>query len=168
MDCPIRGVRLPRTTPHRPERYRLVWAVRGPGSMPTMAILVGLDLVAVANVADSLRAAHGDRYLERLFTEREIADCRTAAGIDAERLAARFAAKEATLKVLPAADEGVSWQDIEVRREPSGRVSLELRGRGAELAAAAAIVDFSLSITHESGFAAAVVVARSRDEPLHG
>ncbi len=128
-----------------------------------MPIRVGLDLVAVASVEDSLRAAHGDRYLDRLFTEREIADCRTAAGIDPERLAARFAAKEATLKVLPAADQGVSWQEIEVRREESGRVHLELRGRAAELAAEARITDLALSLTHEGGFAAAVVVAESRD-----
>jgi holo-[acyl-carrier protein] synthase len=127
-----------------------------------MPLRVGLDLVAVTGVADSLRAAHGERYLERLFTEREVADCRTASGIDPERLAARFAAKEATLKVLPAADEGVSWHDIEVRRETSGRVHLELRGRAAELAAEATIIDLALSLTHEGGFAAAVVVAECR------
>lgn len=128
-----------------------------------MPIRVGLDLVAVASVEASLRSAHHERYLERLFTEREVADCRTAAGIDPERLAARFAAKEATLKVLPAADEGVPWPDIEVRRESSGRVHLELHGRAAELAARATIVDLSLSLTHEGGFAAAVVVAECRD-----
>lgn len=132
-----------------------------------MPIRVGLDLVAVATVAESLHGDHGDRYLKRLFTEREIADCMTAAGIEPERLAARFAAKEATLKVLPAADEGVSWQDIEVRREESGRVHLELRGRAAELASQAMIVDFALSLTHEGGFAAAVVVAEVRERAAH-
>ena len=132
-----------------------------------MPIRVGLDLVAVETVEESLHATHGERYLERLFTEREVADCRTAAGIDPERLAARFAAKEATLKVLPAADVGVPWQDIEVRREASGRVHLELHGRAAELATEATIVDLALSLTHEGGFAAAVVVAecRERAEP---
>ncbi len=131
--------------------------------MRPMPIRVGLDLVDVSTVEASLHAAHGERYLERLFTEREVADCRTPVGIDPERLAARFAAKEATLKVLPAADEGVSWQEIEVRREPSGRVHLELRGRAAELAAEARITDFALSLTHEGGFAAAVVVAEVRE-----
>jgi holo-[acyl-carrier protein] synthase len=131
-----------------------------------MPIRVGLDLVAVDSVEESLQAAHGDRYLERLFTEREVADCRTAAGIDPERLAARFAAKEATLKVLPASDEGVSWRDIEVRRETSGRVHLELRGRAAELATQATIIELSLSLTHEGGFAAAVVVAECRKRAI--
>jgi phosphopantetheinyl transferase (holo-ACP synthase) len=56
----------------------------------------------------------------------------------------------------------VSWQEIEVRGELSGRVHLE-RGRAAELAAEARITDFALSLTHEGGFAAAVVVAEVRE-----
>jgi holo-[acyl-carrier protein] synthase len=122
-------------------------------------IRVGIDLVAADSVQDSLRAAHGDRYLERVYTKREIDDCGTAAGIDPERLAARFAAKEATLKVLPVGNEGLALTAIEVRREPSGRVHIELSGRAAELAADAGVAELSASLTHEAGFAAAVVVA---------
>ena len=54
-----------------------------------------------------------------------------------------------------------------MRREPSGRVHLELRGRAAELAAEARITDFALSLTHEGGFAAAVVVAEVREHAGH-
>jgi holo-[acyl-carrier protein] synthase len=128
-----------------------------------VTIRVGLDLVAIESIAESLRAAHRERYLQRVYTEREVDDCRTATGLDAERLAARFAAKEATLKVLPLADEGVSLRAIEVRREPSGRVYLELFDPVASIAAEAGIVDLALSLTHEGGFAAAVVVAELRD-----
>jgi holo-[acyl-carrier protein] synthase len=122
-------------------------------------IRVGIDLVAADAVQETLRAAHGERYLERVYTDREIDDCRTAEGIDPERLAARFAAKEATLKVLPVGDEGFALTAIEVRRESSGRVYLELGGRAAELAIDAGVVELSVSLTHEAGFAAAVVVA---------
>lgn len=128
-----------------------------------MSIRVGLDLVAVESVADALRASHRNRYLDRVYTEREVLDCQTATGIDAERLAARFAAKEATLKVLPLADEGVSLRSIEVLREPSGRVRIRLSGRAAEVATEAGVIDLALSLTHEGGFAAAVVVAEYRD-----
>ena len=128
-----------------------------------MTLRVGLDLVAVASIDESLQAPYRDHYLERVYTEQEVLDCQTATGVDAERLAARFAAKEATLKVLPAADEGLSLRDIEVRREPTGRVYLELTGRAAELAADAGVIDLALSLTHEGGFAAAVVVADCRD-----
>ena len=128
-----------------------------------MAIRVGLDLVAVASIDVSLQATYRDRYLDRVYTEQEVLDCQSASGLDAERLAARFAAKEATLKVLPAADEGLSLRTIEVRREPSGRVYLELTGRALELATEAGVIDLALSLTHEGGFAAAVVVAVCRD-----
>ena len=127
-----------------------------------MAIMVGLDLVSVDSVLEALRGPHRDRYLRRVYTEREVTDCLTPAGVDPERLAARFAAKEATLKVISTGEEGVSLQQIEVRREPSGRVHLVLHGRAAELAAEAGLIDLALSLTHEGGFAAAVVVASRR------
>jgi len=123
---------------------------------------VGIDLVAAEAVQAALQAAHGERYLERVYTELELEDCRTAAGVDPERLAARFAAKEATLKVLPAGGGGVSLRAIEVRRDASGRVHLRLSGRAAQLAADAGLADFAISLTHEGGFAAAVVVADGR------
>lgn len=128
-----------------------------------MGLHVGLDLVAVGSIEQALEAAHGERYLERVYTEREVEECRTKAGLDPERLGSRFAAKEATLKVLPAGDEGLSLREIEVQREPSGRVHLKLSGRAAELAASAGLGEISLSLTHEEGFAAAVVVAADGD-----
>jgi holo-[acyl-carrier protein] synthase len=63
------------------------------------------------------------------------------------------------MKVLRARDQAVTWREIEVRRDPSGWVGLELTGRAAELATQAGITDLSLSLTHERGLASAVVVA---------
>jgi holo-[acyl-carrier protein] synthase len=130
-----------------------------------MPIRVGFDLVAVGSIEDALRASHGEHYLKRIYTEREVLDCQTASGVDPERLAARFAAKEATIKVLPMDGGGLSLQDIEVLREPTGRVHLELTGRAATLAAKAGVIDLALSLAHEGGFAAAVVVAECRPAP---
>jgi holo-[acyl-carrier protein] synthase len=127
-----------------------------------MVMRVGLDLVSVEGVATSLRGPLGDRYLARVYTEGEIDDCRTPSGVDPEGLAARFAAKEATLKILAADDDGVSLRDIEVRCEPSGRVQLALHGRAAELAIEAGLVDLALSLTHDGDLAAAVVFADCR------
>lgn len=123
-----------------------------------MAVRVGIDLVAVDSVEDAI-AAHADRYLARVYTPRELAECATADGLDAERLAARFAAKEATLKALSAGEGGIPWSSIGVRRESSGAVEIELTGAAAELAERAGVADMALSLTHERGFAAAVVVA---------
>ena len=124
-----------------------------------MALRVGIDIVAVSTVADSLRGAHRDHYLERVYTEREVDDCRGSSGrVEPERLAARFAAKEAAIKALPGAGEEVSLTQIEVVRDPSGNVSLELSGRAAELFAQSGSAEIALSLTHEGDFAAATVV----------
>lgn len=103
---------------------------------------------------------HAEHYLERIYTPREVADCQTPHGIDPERLAGRFAAKEATLKVLRPRDEAIPWNTIEVYRDPSGWVELQLSGQAAALADAGGVDELSLSIAHDSGFATAVVVAR--------
>ncbi|MBA3866475.1 MAG: holo-ACP synthase [Solirubrobacterales bacterium] len=124
-----------------------------------MALRIGIDLVSVASVAESLRGAHREHYLERVYTEREVADCRGPSGrVAPEGLAARFAAKEAAIKALPGAGEEVRLTTIEVCSEPSGEVRLELSGRAAELADEAGAKEIALSLTHESGFAAATVV----------
>lgn len=125
-----------------------------------MPVRIGLDLVAVNSVAETLRGEHGDHYLERVYTEREVEDCRGPSGqIEPERLAARFAAKEAAIKAIPGCEEGVSLTDIEVRRSDSGSVELALSGRVAGLAETAGLRELALSLTHEAGFAAAAVIS---------
>ncbi len=129
---------------------------------------VGVDLTAVADVQDSL-ARQGDRYLGRLFTDHEVASCQGAAGPAAESLAARFAAKEAVLKVLRPTESRPEWRDIEVYRHPNGACDIVLRGSAAALAAAQGIDQMSVSLSHEAGMAVAVVVAWCRSEATgHG
>jgi holo-[acyl-carrier protein] synthase len=124
-----------------------------------MPVRVGIDLTSVTAVQESIRT-HAERYLERVYTDAEVADCRTPAGLDAERLAARYAVKEAAMKVLrPRDDDAVPWNTIEVHRPASGSVEVELSGRAAELAAETGIGELVASLTHELEFAAAVVVA---------
>ncbi len=123
-----------------------------------MALGIGIDLVAVAAVAEALAGEHAAHYLERIYTPREVDDCRAAdGGVDPARLAARFAAKEATMKAL-GSGEGVRLTDIELRREPSGQVRIELCGHPAELAARAGVERLAVSLTHEGDYAAAAVV----------
>jgi holo-[acyl-carrier protein] synthase len=129
---------------------------------------VGIDLVSLDDVRESL-AAHGDRWLERVFTERELADCHTGAKLSVAGLALRFAAKEATLKVLPAAGLAVPWRAIEVRRERgAGAFALELHGIAARLATGRGIGDLHLDVSRAAGHAVAVVIggrARSQSQP---
>jgi holo-[acyl-carrier protein] synthase len=117
---------------------------------------IGLDLVSVDQVTDSI-ATHGERYLSRTYTDDELRDC----GGQPHRLAARFAAKEATMKALDRGDEALPWTSIAVHRDESGRPTLVLTGAAAELAKRRGIDSFELSLTHDGGFGAAVVVALS-------
>src|SRR6478609_7801 len=76
----------------------------------------------------------------------------------ARSLAARFAAKEATFKVLRPHGVAPGWKDVEVHKATGGWTELRLTGTAAEVAAAAHLHDFSLSFSHEGSTATAVVV----------
>lgn len=120
---------------------------------------VGLDLVSIPDVAATL-ARFGDRYVTRTFTADEAAYCLAAAApVVAERLAARFAAKEAALKALQPDHPWADWRTIEVRRQPSGRCELVLHGAAKRLASRREISRLILSMSHEGDCAAAIVVA---------
>jgi holo-[acyl-carrier protein] synthase len=125
-----------------------------------MSLSLGIDLVSVDSVAESI-ARHSDRYLERIYTDGELADCRDAAGGPLpERLASRFAAKEALMKALrPARDDAIPWRQVAVRSDRSGAPALELCGRAQAVAQRRGVRSLALSMTHERGYAAAVVVA---------
>lgn len=126
---------------------------------PRVSVGIGVDLVEVAQVAAALDA-FGERYLRRLFTPSEIDACRLAGGgYVIERLASRYAAKEAALKMLePGPDEVPEWHEIEVRSLPSGASEIALAGAAAELAARRGIHSAAMSTSHEGGFATAVVI----------
>jgi holo-[acyl-carrier protein] synthase len=131
--------------------------MRPPASAPE--IRVGVDLVNVAEVAESI-ANFGDKYLRRIYTPHEIASCSGSPSALAEGLAARFAAKEAAIKVLAPTGARPEWTAIEVRRQPAGRCEMVLHGTAADLAASAGITELTMSMTHERGMAAAVVLGR--------
>jgi holo-[acyl-carrier protein] synthase len=122
-----------------------------------MVLGLGTDLIETGRVEASINR-FGDRFLERIFSPGEIAYCRRKKNA-AESFAARFAAKEAGAKALGTGiSRGVTWKEFEVKREASGRPSLHLSGRAAELAGAMGVKRVQLSLTHSREFALAVVV----------
>jgi holo-[acyl-carrier protein] synthase len=123
---------------------------------------VGLDLVHIPRIAQSLQA-FGERFQRKLFTDHEIAYAASAPAHRDERFAARFAAKEATIKALQLGNAGVSWREMEVWREATGECTLRLHGRAAEIAAQAGLhPELTVCLSHDGDYAAAVVVARPR------
>ncbi len=116
----------------------------------------GTDLIEIERIRASI-ARYGDRFLRRIYTPGEIAYC-SRKKHSAESYAARFAAKEAAAKALGTGiSQGVSWLEIEVLREPSGRPSLVFHGRAAGRAARMGVIHTSLSLTHSRELALAVV-----------
>lgn len=123
-------------------------------------VRTGVDLVHVPRIEASL-ADLGERFLQRLFTAQEQAYALAAPVHTAERLAARFAAKEAVIKALNLSEVGVHWRDIEVCRAEDGACSLALHGRAAEVARSLRVTEMSLSLSHDGDQAVAFVVAFS-------
>lgn len=116
----------------------------------------GVDLCEVPRIEAAI-ARYGPRFLNRIFTAREIAYAEEKAN-RFERYAARFAAKEAGMKALGTGWHGVAWRDFEVVNLPSGRPTLEFHGHAAEIAAKLKVCHVSLSLTHTSEQALAMVV----------
>jgi holo-[acyl-carrier protein] synthase len=129
---------------------------------------VGTDLVRVADISHSIEQ-FGDRYLTRVYTPAELSTCRADGGWTVERLASRFAAKEAATKVLRPV-EGLSYQSIEVTLDELGAPELVLHGAARQRAEALGIQDASVSMSHEGEYAVAIVAAlfSSDDDPRNG
>jgi holo-[acyl-carrier protein] synthase len=129
-------------------------------SSPTAPVTVGVDLVSVSEVRESV-ARFGDKYVDRIFTAAEIEYC-TAGSSErgvAERFAARFAAKEAAFKALRYGDRATDWRSVEVVRAPDGWCDLQLHGGAGQAARERGIRGLALSMSHEGEYAIAVVTA---------
>ncbi|WKB53375.1 holo-ACP synthase [Eleftheria terrae] len=126
--------------------------------LPDPRLRLGIDVVQVSRIEASVQR-FGDRFVQRVFTAAEIADADQAPALRGQRLAARFAAKEAALKAFGWAPAGVGPRDIEVARSADGGCTLRLHGRAAERLAASGCGDISLSLSHDGDYAVATVVA---------
>ena len=117
---------------------------------------LGVDAVEIDRFRRALLRRPG--LAGRLFTDAERAYGARFAD-PAPRLAARFAAKEATMKALGVGLGAFGFREVEVRTAPTGAPSLSLSGRAAEVAASRGVSALHLSITHTGRLAEAVVAA---------
>jgi holo-[acyl-carrier protein] synthase len=114
---------------------------------------IGVDMIETARVAQSI-ARFGERFLKRVYTERELAYCRG----QVNSLAARWAAKEATAKALGTGIGAVSWQEIEVISQTNQQPTIRLHGAAATLAEQLGLSGFAVSLSHTKDYAIAFVV----------
>lgn len=121
-----------------------------------MIIGIGTDIVDISRIAKLLNA--GKHFAEKVFSQREIAYASSKAS-PAQSFAARFAAKEAFMKAIGTGwDQGVSWKNIEVLNNSSGKPELVISGQSLALLKALKIDKMHLSLSHERDYAIAYVV----------
>ena len=125
-----------------------------PRGLANAPVSVGVDIVEIERVAELLRR-HGERFLERVYTEAEAAYCRGRV----PELAARFAAKEAVMKALGTGRRGVGWREVEILPDGRGKPGVALHGRALARAGQLGLEHFAISLSHSREFAVASVVA---------
>ena len=123
-------------------------------------LATGVDIIEISRIRRVLDR-YSQRFLDRVFTPAEIEYCRGRA----PNLAARFAAKEATMKALGTGVLGVGWKDIEVVRAKSGAPGIKLHGRADQRAQRLGVRETSLSISHSNEYAVAFVVMQREAQP---
>jgi holo-[acyl-carrier protein] synthase len=127
-----------------------------------MIVGTGVDIVETARVGYALQK-HGERFAKRVCTPAELAYCEKFKN-PAERLAARFAAKEAAFKALGTGwREGIRWVDVEITHSRSGKPELILRGRAEEIARRMGVTRTAVSISHSDRYVVAQVIFEADD-----
>ena len=128
-----------------------------------MKLSSGIDLIKIERIQKVLDR-HGDHFLAKIFSGAELERLnkfqsrQVSSRVITAELAARFAAKEACSKALGTGIGPVSWKEMEVINEPSGKPTMRLSGKAAQIADAQGFTSWSVSLTHTQDTAAAVVV----------
>jgi len=127
------------------------------GNAEGRVIGIGTDIIECVRIAQMIEK-HGEVFLTRVFTAREIQYCSTRRAAN-QHYAGRWAAKEAVLKVLGTGwARGILWTDIEVVNEVSGAPTIRLVNRAADIAAERGIQNVQISISHCRAYATAFAV----------
>ncbi len=131
-----------------------------------MILGIGTDLVDTERLACMVEQ-YGDRFLERIFTRREVETAEMRATLS-QRLGTRFAAKEATMKALGTGWRGgVHFTQIEVRKHPTGRPEIVLSGAAKARADEMGVTGIHVSLSHEGQRALAVVIVEGEGAEKH-
>lgn len=120
-------------------------------------IKIGTDICQINRIKSAYKH-WGKRFLKRVLTNNEIKYVTSKKKNLINRLAGRYAAKEAMSKVLGTGLKGVYFKEIEILRESSGAPKIVLHKRAKQKAKEKRLISFEVSISHERGFALAFVI----------
>ncbi len=115
---------------------------------------VGVDITEIPRIRAALER-WGEKFLARVYTPKEIERYRNRV----PELAARFAGKEAVMKVLGTGNRGVAWREIEILPLPSGKPTVKLYRRAEARARKLGLGEVAISLSHSDEFAVASAVA---------
>ncbi|MBC7795443.1 MAG: holo-ACP synthase [Pyrinomonadaceae bacterium] len=122
-----------------------------------MIISIGIDIIEVARIRQTIERT--PRFVTRVFTQREIDYCDSKNAVRANSYAARFAAKEATLKALKTGWRGaISWHDVEICNDANGAPFLEIRNAARQIFDDSGANKIHLSMSHTNEHAIATVI----------
>ena len=121
-----------------------------------MSHYIGVDIVEIGRIKEAVEC-WGDRFLRRVYTEAELAAYRHKPS----SLAARFACKEAVMKLLGTGKYGINWREIEALSHSSGKPLVLLHGRAQSKADEMGIKEIAVSLSHSKEYAVACVSAFS-------
>jgi holo-[acyl-carrier protein] synthase len=124
-----------------------------------MAHYTGIDMIEIPRIRKAL-ARWGEVFLSRIYTEAEIQRYRAKPS----SLAARFACKEAVMKLLGTGRRGVRWREIETLSRPGGRPVVRLYGRAKDKAEALGVTEINVSLSHSKEYAIASVIGSTEVE----
>jgi len=114
---------------------------------------IGVDIIEVERIESAIRQ-WGERFLKRIYTEVELKICQDRAS----SLAARFAAKEAVMKVLGTGARGIGWKEIEILSDGLGKPLVKLYGKAKSKAEELNLREFSISLSDTKQYAIATAI----------
>ncbi|MFC2020252.1 holo-ACP synthase [Chloroflexota bacterium] len=118
---------------------------------------IGVDIIEIVRIRKAINR-WGERFLHRVYTESELRLCHKKCG----PLACRFAAKEAVMKALGTGVRGISWREIEILAERSGKPLVHLHGKARDKADDLGLEELAISLSDSKEYAVAFVVGETR------
>ena len=119
----------------------------------------GVDIIEISRIEEMVKR-WGTRFLDRIYTERELLICKGKPN----QLASRFAGKEAVMKALGTGARGISWREIEIDSESSGKPVIKLHGKARSKADSLGLNELAISLSDSREYSVAFVVGELNPE----
>jgi holo-[acyl-carrier protein] synthase len=121
--------------------------------MQSARLFTGIDIIEIERIKEAI-SRWGPKFLERIYTSREL----ELYSDKVERLAARFAGKEAVMKALSALETSISWREVEILSGSGGRPLVNLYGQAKKQMEELGLSSIEISLSHSRDNAVALVI----------